>query len=564
MAADDQRKLPLGLCKIVSPLRTEKWAEWLAGHPDQAFAGYILRGLQQGFRVGFNPGLCKLKARPMNMTSRDEHPEVVAAYLEAEVAHGRLVPLEVGQADALGIHTSPFGVIPKKGKPNRWRLILDLSSPHGHSVNDGISKDLSSFCYVSVDRVVNRVLELGKASWLAKMDVKQAYRNIAVHPADRYLLGMKWEGRTYVDATLPFGLRSAPLIFSAVADMLAWFMQVQGASWLAHYVDDFITVGAPQSMECGRNVEVMHAVCEEVGMPVEPEKDEGPATTITFLGLEIDSIALEVRLPQEKLQSLKALLGSWRGRKACRKRDLLSLIGSLTHACRAVRPGRSYLRRLIDLSTMAKRLDQFVRLNRDARADLEWWNVFMGEWNGTAMMLADPCKNPQIILTSDASGNWGCGAHTGDQWFMLPWMGTIRNAHITVKELAPVVIASLLWGREWRGKAVLVYCDNSAVVGIINSGVSKNPLAMQLRRCLAFIAATRDLNIRAVHIRGASNMAADALSRDNLARFRTCCPQAQLQGTPVPSDILDALLLREPDWLAREWIEMWSSTVARP
>jgi len=101
---------------------------------------------------------------------------------------------------------------------------------------------------------------LGKGSWLVKMDIKQAYRNIAVHPADCYLLGMKWEGHTYIDATLPFGLRSAPLIFSAVADMLAWFMQVQGASWLSHYVDDFITVGAPQSLECGRNVEVMHAV----------------------------------------------------------------------------------------------------------------------------------------------------------------------------------------------------------------------------------------------------------------------------------------------------------------
>ena len=103
---------------------------------------------------------------------------------------------------------------------------------------------------------------------------------------------------------------------------------------------------------------------QEVAMPVEPEKDEGPASTISFLGLELDSMAMEVRLPQEKLRKLKTILGTWRGRKACRKRDILSLIGSLTHACRAVRPGRCYVRRLIDLSTTAKKLDQFVRLNR--------------------------------------------------------------------------------------------------------------------------------------------------------------------------------------------------------
>ena len=81
-------------------------------------------------------------------------------------------------------------------------------------------------------------------------------------------------------------------------------------------------------------------------MPVEPAKDEGPATTISFLGLELDP---EVRLLQDKLKRLRALLGSWRGRKACRKRDLLSLIGLLTRACRAVRPGRCYAGRLIDL-----------------------------------------------------------------------------------------------------------------------------------------------------------------------------------------------------------------------
>ena len=99
--------------------------------------------------------------------------------------------------------------------------------------------------------------------------------------------------------------------------------------WLAHYVDDFITVGSPGTSECDVHAAIMHEVCEQVAMPVEPEKDEGPATTISFLSLEVDSLALEVRLPQEKLMRLKTVLGSWRGRKACRKRELLSLIGSL-------------------------------------------------------------------------------------------------------------------------------------------------------------------------------------------------------------------------------------------
>ena len=91
------------------------------------------------------------------------------------------------ERDTAGIQCSPFGVIPKKGKPGRWRLIVNLSAPEGHSVNDGIDRELSSVAYTSVDDVIRRVLELGEDALIAKADVKAAYRNIPVHPRDRWL-----------------------------------------------------------------------------------------------------------------------------------------------------------------------------------------------------------------------------------------------------------------------------------------------------------------------------------------------------------------------------------------
>ena len=122
-----------------------------------------------------------------------------------------------------------------------------------------------------------------------------------------------------------------------------------------------------------------------MGLPAEPEKDEGPATSISFLGIELDTVALEIHLPAEKLEHLRTELGKWRGKKACRKRDLLSLIGVLSHACKAVKARRSFLRRLIDLSTIAKHLDHFVRFSRDARSDVEWWYQFSTLWNGVSI-----------------------------------------------------------------------------------------------------------------------------------------------------------------------------------
>lgn len=120
--------------------------------------------------------------------------------------------------------------------------------------------------------------------------------------------------------TLPFGLISAPLIFTAVADALQWIMERSGVQWVAHYIDDFVTVGAPATNECSANFARMHAVCERLGMPVEPEKDEGPASTVSFLGIELDTMALECRLPAEKLLHLRKELARWRVKKKSKKK----------------------------------------------------------------------------------------------------------------------------------------------------------------------------------------------------------------------------------------------------
>ena len=84
----------------------------------------------------------------------------------------------------LGLQVSPFGVIPKCHAPNKWRLIVDLSSPTGSSVNDGISKELCSLSYVSVDTIAKQIVSLGRGAMIAKMDVRSAYRLIPVHPCD--------------------------------------------------------------------------------------------------------------------------------------------------------------------------------------------------------------------------------------------------------------------------------------------------------------------------------------------------------------------------------------------
>ena len=161
---------------------------------------------------------------------------------------------------------------------------------------------------------------------------------------------MAWKEQVYVDKVLPFGLRSVPIIFSAIADALQWIIQVHGVEFLFHYLDDFVTVGRPASLECASNLSIIKQCCDLTGTPPEQEKIEGPSTCLPFLGIELDTAAMEIRLPVDKLYQLRETIGEWIGRKAGRKRALLSLIGLLNHECKAIRDGRSFLRRPIDVS----------------------------------------------------------------------------------------------------------------------------------------------------------------------------------------------------------------------
>lgn len=118
---------------------------------------------------------------------------------------------------------------------------------------------------------------------------------------------MMWRDKLYVDTALPFSLRSAPKIFNAVADALQWIMERNGVPELLYYLDDFLIFGVPESLECQQTLEKVLQLSLKLGVPVVKSKTGGPATSITFLGIDLDTSAMIVRLPREKLHCLQRL-----------------------------------------------------------------------------------------------------------------------------------------------------------------------------------------------------------------------------------------------------------------
>ena len=233
-------------------------------------------------------------------------------------------------------------------------------------------KDLATLSYISIDNIAQEVLHLGRGTLIGKLDVKEAFRLVPIHPSDRLLLGMVWKGELYIDKVLPFGLHSAPLLFTTLADAIEWIIRQRGVDPIFHYVDNFIVLGRPASSQCSMAMATTEQVCVELGVPTEPEKNEGPATSVSVLGIEFDTEDMILRLPLTKLTLLRQQVQAWCGKKCCLKRELLSLIGSLQHAASVVKPGRAFVRRMIDLSASRKHPDAKIRLSREFRSDLEW------------------------------------------------------------------------------------------------------------------------------------------------------------------------------------------------
>ena len=205
--------IPSSAKRINTPLVQDSWRHCLQEHPNQQLTQFFLKGISEGFRVGYRTQAASPKSSKRNLQSALLHPEVINNYIQNELSARRVAgPFSVDECCFVNINR--FGVIPKHHQANKWRLIVDLSHPEGFSINDGIPSHLCSLSYITVDDAIQEILQTGPGTLLAKVDIKNAFRLLPVHPADRCLLGMKWKNMVYIDTCLPFGLSSAPRLFN--------------------------------------------------------------------------------------------------------------------------------------------------------------------------------------------------------------------------------------------------------------------------------------------------------------------------------------------------------------
>ena len=445
---------------------------------------------------------------------------------------------------------SPLGLVPKKHSA-KFRTIFHLSFPKSDdtSINASISKDDFSLQYITIDNAIEGIKHLGQGCFLAKTDIESAFRLIPVHPDDYELLGMCWKGKYYYDKVLPFGLRSAPFIFNQLSDAIEWILSNNCfISFVCHILDDFLIMepaspGPQKKGACQISLNAMLLTLKNLNIPIAPGKTEGPHNVLEFMGIILDSIRMEARLPADKIERLRTALELFHKRKSCTLKELQSLIGTLNFACKVIVPGRPYLQRMIELTRNVKQPHHHIKLSSGFFKDLEMWKQFIINWNGASFFLSSDWVNSEFLeFHTDASGSLGYGGIFGTRWFQGKWephqcLGQ-HEISIAWQELFAIVVACQLWGESLQNKRIILHCDNESVVNIINSKRSRISRVMDLLRHLTLLTLQHNLYIRAQHIPGKHNEIADSLSRFQSQRFRTLAPQADVVPYKIPAILL--------------------------
>ena len=518
--------------EVSTPVCVPNLLELIKGYSDYDF---ISNGFTNGFKLGLksNPHLVASKRE-----KRSRNPKILSDKLQAEVSHGRIIgPFKT--QPIRGMMVSPMYCIPKPGS-NKWRMIFDLSSPHGSSVNDNIPDSHRSVSYCDIKSVVKHILSTeNNSAYFAKLDLSDAYRMVPMAKSEWKYLGMKVGDNYYVDCRLPMGASSSCQVFQRISDMLCWlFTSIQDDQCkIFNYLDDFLVV-ARDGDSCNRVLDRILAICDHVGVPVAPHKTERASESIVFLGIGICSNSQSLFIPSQKSESVLESIDSFLKRRNPQVKQWQSLLGKLCHLSQVVVAGRAYLSSLYGSLKGILSSEQHLhrRISPEMHKDLLVWRDFLQDSGKGKRFSYIVGGDAEHTIVSDASTTIGYGAYMWKEWFDGVWPDNFwRSLNIAVLELYPIFVALSYWQDILRNSTVKICTDSNALVPVINKLYCRDPEIRRLLRPIALICMTHNILLVASHVKGIENIGADLLSRNGRDKFIREFSEMAPQPVEIPA-----------------------------
>ena len=487
--------------KVPTELNIKNWRALCSNYHDQKLLDY----LEYGFPLCINREQFQFNTECVNHPSAVNFPSDVDTYFKKETKHKAIV----GPCDNIPfpVHYSPLLSRPKEGDTRR--IIVNMSFPYGASVNDninnneydGVDFDLR---YPTVDDIVKSVQELGNEVLLSKIDVSRAFRNLRVDPFEYDALGLSWGGKSYIDISIPMGMKTGSALCQRTTDVIRHVMQSRNVR-VYNYIDDVICVH--QRRDARQEFDALYSLFEFLGLPINPKKVVPPSTALTCMGINVDVASGVISIPQEKCLQILDACRLYITKKYITRKQLQSLLGKLLYLHRCVPASRSFVNRLLNtLRTSTYK----VIITEEMKKDLSWFIQFLVRFNGKLLF---PDKRQEIDVYVDASLS-GLGAYWNNNVYAVsrPILST-AGFNITHLEMMNVMLSLRVFAHAWEGKKIRFHIDNQAVVYSLKFGKVKDNILQSIARTIWLLAASHDIQLQYSHIPGILNKEADALSR---------------------------------------------------
>ena len=496
---------------VPTPWDLDLLADYLADYKDQQLVSLIKFGWP--VELKHMPGNIPV---PANQSGAKANPVKVNDYVQKELAQMSIVGPFVSNPFCTNALISPIDAIPKKDS-NDLRIILNLSHPDGgNSINNAVDKSEylgspTDLHYPSVDDLVALILEVGTGCALFKTDLKKYYRQIFYDPGCVHLVGFRVEDLFYWDISLSMGLRIACYIAQRISSALMYIYLKKGYSGL-NYLDDLASAAA-----CSRAwaaYESLYKMLEELCIWESTHKRCPPDVVMSFLGVTVDSFRLLLRLTPERLADIKREVAEWLDRSSASKKDMQGWAGKLNFASTTVRSGRLFFSRILTfMNSLPKH--GVRKLPLEVKKDCHWWAVFLDQYDGVSMIHEISWRSMDGIISTDACLE-GIGAFCQGEYLHAQIPANIssrRGISINELECLAVVVALKIWGQCCSSCNILLHCDNSSTVDVVNKGKAKNRFAQSCLHEIAFLAGKYSFLVRVKFKLGVSNRLADYLSR---------------------------------------------------
>ncbi|XP_066305375.1 uncharacterized protein [Branchiostoma lanceolatum] len=358
-------------------------------------------------------------------------------------------------------------------------------------------------------------LELVKELWrqgdyMVTLDLKDAYFTIPIWLQDRKFLRFSWRNQLWEFQCLPFGLTTAPRVFTKVLRPVVAILRKQGLL-IVIYLDDLIIL-ARSPEQCLAHIAVARDLLETLGFVLNLEKSRlVPSQVVTFLGFILDSQSMTLSLPEAKVVKVEEECQHCLSLRTMSARHLASVIGLLESTRQAIMQAPLHYRALQTLLNQALEregsFDSITSLSPPAKDDLQWWVNHVRGVNGRRVFVPT-----DLTIFSDASlQGWGAccnGQRTGGRWSQLE-----AGNHINWLELQAAFLALKSFASK-QDHHVLLKLDNTTAVAYINRmGGTKSPTLAALALEIWHWALQKGLMLSASHLPGLDITEADSCSR---------------------------------------------------